>query len=67
MAEIRFVAGMATSRFRGDHLAGDGQVGEGVSPALDASCILNRIVCSSNQTSSICEVKTSTWDNPETP
>ena len=38
----------------------DGQVGEGVSPALDASCILNRIVCSSNRTgtqlSSICEL-----------
>jgi hypothetical protein len=48
-----------------------GQVGEGVSPALDASCILNGIICSSNRTgrqlSSICEVEASTWDNAETP
>ena len=32
MAEIPFFAGTATSRFCGDHLARDGQVGEGVSP-----------------------------------
>jgi len=32
VAEIPFFAGTATSHFRGNHLAREGQVGEGVSP-----------------------------------
>jgi hypothetical protein len=46
----RFVAGTATSRFHGDHLAREGRLARASALSLDAGCILNGIFCSSNRT-----------------